>query len=194
MVPADRAMVGQIVAAAFAGKYGPALDDNPALAAELAAILPPGGQGYVGERAGVICGAGLLRFAGQPDQGLAEIAAIWRSLRRYQSLPQAVRSLWRLSLLEAPALPDRQSGYISSLAVAPSWQGHGLGGALLAQMELAARAAGKRQLALHVVDSNHAARRLYERVGFQVIRSEPAFFTQQRWGYGALLYMVKRLN
>jgi len=117
-----------------------------------------------------------------------------RALRGRQSLARAFRSLVMLSLFGAEPDPDRATAYIGSLAVAPGWQGQGLGSALLAHMEEAARSAGKSRLALHVVDTNTGARRLYERHGFRVARSEFTLLARPIWGYGAVLYMVKPLR
>jgi ribosomal protein S18 acetylase RimI-like enzyme len=193
MAPGEQGRVGEILGAAFAGKYGPALGDDPTLAAGIAAVLPPGGLCYVGEQAGALQGAGLLRVAGQPTYGPGETMAIWRLLRQRQSLGRAISSVLLLSLVGSDHDPDRTTGYVSSLAVDPAAQGRGLGTALLTHLETVARDMGKTRLALHVVDSNTGARRLYERHGFRVVRAEPAFFTRRRWGYRAVLFMIKPL-
>ncbi len=185
--------VGRVIAAAFAAKYGPALGSDPILAAALGAILPTGVPCYVGEQAGSIAGTGLLRFYGQWIADGAETAAIWRTLRIRQSTWQAMGSLLRLSLLGADGTVDRNTGYISSLAVDPAWQGQGLGGALLDHLETVSRGAGKTRLALHVIDSNSGAQRLYERHGFRQVARQRTLFTR-RWGFGAQLYLVKPLN
>jgi ribosomal protein S18 acetylase RimI-like enzyme len=194
MAPHERAAVGALIAAAFADKYGPALGHDPALAAEVAAVLPSGWACYVGEQAGVVYGAGLLRFAEQRGFGTAEALAIWRALRQRQSLGRTLRSLVLLSLTGADHPPDPRTGYISALAVLPARQGQGLGSGLLRHMEAEARAAGKTRLALDVVDTNTGARRLYERHGFRVIETQPSFFTRRRWGYSAVYYMLKPIG
>src|SRR5262245_22457060 len=97
MAPGEQARVGEILGAAFAEKYGPALGADPALAARVAAVLPPGGLCCVGEEAGAVHGAGLLRVAGQPGFGPGESMAIWRLLRARQPLGRAARSLLLLS-------------------------------------------------------------------------------------------------
>src|SRR5690242_6419949 len=131
MAPGEQARVGEILGAAFAAKYTPIFGADQALAARIAAVLPPGGLCYVGEAAGAVYGAGLLRVAGQAGFGPAETMAIWRLLRQRQSPGGAVRSLLLLSLLGTDHDPDRTTGYVSSLAVDPAWQGQGLGAALL---------------------------------------------------------------
>ena len=194
VAPGEEARVGEVLAAGFAAKYRPALGDDPALAAQLAAVLPPGIHCYVGTRAGAIHGAGLLRFSGQLSYGMGETAAVWRRLRARQSLGRALRSLVLLSLVGGEHEPDRDEAYISSLAVDPAWQGLGLGNALLDHLERAARAAGKRRLTLHVVDTNAGAIRLYTRHGFRAQGRTRTYFTRRRWGYRALLFMEKDLT
>ena len=60
------------------------------------------------------------------------------------------------------------SSFIKDLVVAPEWQGHGLGTALLATAMLALRGRGASEVQLKVVTANAGARRLYERMGFAV--------------------------
>ena len=57
---------------------------------------------------------------------------------------------------------------VAGLAVAPDLQGRGVGHALLAGAEEQARRSGARKLAIRVLATNPAARRLYERYGFTV--------------------------
>jgi hypothetical protein len=63
----------------------------------------------------------------------------------------------------------------------------------VADATISCNRAGKTRLALHFTDINDGARRLYEREGFRVVRTEPTLFTRWLWGYSALLYMEKRL-
>ena len=55
---------------------------------------------------------------------------------------------------------------LHDLAVLPEQRGQGVGGALLAALEARARADGCCKITLEVLDNNHGARRLYERLGF----------------------------
>src|SRR5207248_81735 len=58
--------------------------------------------------------------------------------------------------------------YIEALAVAAAERGHGLGTRLLHDALAWARANGRPRLALNVLQRNLGARRLYERLGFQL--------------------------
>ena len=55
---------------------------------------------------------------------------------------------------------------LHDLAVLPEQRGRGVGSALLAALEARARADGCCKVTLEVLDDNHGARRLYERLGF----------------------------
>jgi ribosomal protein S18 acetylase RimI-like enzyme len=62
--------------------------------------------------------------------------------------------------------PD--AAYVALLAVAPQAQGLGIGGALLDAMTTELSAAGLKSAVLHVLETNAAARRLYESRGWTV--------------------------
>ena len=58
--------------------------------------------------------------------------------------------------------------HINNLAIKPDYRGHGMGAALLQHaMDTAARL-GARRATLEVRRSNHAARQIYERLGFEI--------------------------
>jgi ribosomal protein S18 acetylase RimI-like enzyme len=64
------------------------------------------------------------------------------------------------------------SAHLDVLAVAAAAERRGVGAALMAASEAVAREHGATCMTLHVIDSNHRARRLYERAGFaaEVVR------------------------
>ena len=64
-----------------------------------------------------------------------------------------------------PRAPDLL--YLEALAVAETQRGNGVGSLLLNATEDAARAQGRKRLALHVLVRNAGARRLYARHGFE---------------------------
>lgn len=69
-------------------------------------------------------------------------------------------------LLELEALAP-STWYVNVLAALPAYRGHGLGTELLKLAEHRALAAGLHGLSLIVADTNTAARRLYERMGYR---------------------------
>jgi ribosomal protein S18 acetylase RimI-like enzyme len=84
----------------------------------------------------------LLAFAGERPVG---VATCFLGLSTFQARP----------LLN-----------IHDLAIVPDWRGKGVGRALLAAAEVAARERGCCKLTLEVLDDNVRARALYERYGF----------------------------
>ncbi len=60
--------------------------------------------------------------------------------------------------------------YIALIEIAPLYQGRGLGTVVIKDVIAAARARGQ-AVTLHVLKANPDARRLYERLGFEVVES-----------------------
>ncbi len=54
------------------------------------------------------------------------------------------------------------------MGVRPAWRGKGMGGGILARAMASFTRVGLSESALEVATNNPAARRLYERLGFQV--------------------------
>jgi len=75
-----------------------------------------------------------------------------------------------LSSLVAPDV-----GHITQVCVLPSWQGEGVGYALLRRSLLALHERGCRKVSLTVTAANRPAARLYERMGFRTVRRFPAY-------------------
>lgn len=68
--------------------------------------------------------------------------------------------------------------HINNVAVLPECRGRGIGSTLLHHAFREARARGVVRALLEVRRSNEAARRLYERFGFHVIRVRREYYTQ----------------
>jgi len=60
------------------------------------------------------------------------------------------------------------SSFVKDLVVAPEWQHHGIGEALLLSALTALKARGATEIRLKVLAANAAARRLYARLGFAI--------------------------
>lgn len=69
--------------------------------------------------------------------------------------------------IQADYFTGEKTGYISDLAVDSSFEGHGIGQALLEKAEAWARGQGCRLLSLYVFAGNARARQIYEKRGFK---------------------------
>lgn len=74
--------------------------------------------------------------------------------------------------LREELLNHEPSAHLEVVVVAPGAEGRGLGRRLIEAAEARVRQAGARSMTLHVFATNHRARRLYERMGYdgEVIR------------------------
>ena len=178
----DFSPLGRILWDAFGGKLRFFLGDDPgrgarffsgllrvgairhdalrvAAIAETAEETAEGGARVVG-----VC---LLRLPGAP--GGSARAALALALRHF-GWWRGLRAFAGLCLCDEPGGAAAHTATVSLLAVAAPVRGRGVGGALLRAVEEEARAAGARALALDVIENN-PARRLYERLGFQSVRT-----------------------
>jgi N-acetylglutamate synthase-like GNAT family acetyltransferase len=87
-------------------------------------------------------------------------------------------------------MPDRDRFYIRSMAIKPSAQRGGIGQRLLEVLEAFAREAGYEKLYLYTTFVLPAAKRLYEKNGFYVLRETPP---EEWFGMGGL-EMEKKLD
>ncbi|GHO57562.1 GNAT family N-acetyltransferase [Ktedonobacter robiniae] len=73
-----------------------------------------------------------------------------------------------------------QHGYLIQIGVHPEWRGQGLGAALITHALQTWRKAGKKAVILHVNVNNPGAIRLYQQLGFVVVRRRGKFAQQMR--------------
>jgi ribosomal protein S18 acetylase RimI-like enzyme len=71
-----------------------------------------------------------------------------------------------------------QNGYIIQVGVHPQWRGQRLGATLITRSLLAWQAEGKEVVILHVNSNNPEAIRLYQQLGFVVVRRRGKFRLQ----------------
>ena len=72
--------------------------------------------------------------------------------------------------------------FLALILIAPAFQGQGLGTAVICDVQAQARAAGL-PLTLQVLKANPRARRLYERLGFEVVEEREERYVM-RWEMG----------
>ena len=116
----------------------------------------------------------LEALAGEPDQ-FASRHAEWadRPLADFAARLDAA-PVWAVieqgrAVAVASLSPDRDGaacGWLEAVYVRPEARGRGLGQAVIAAVEAAARSGGLAQLRLEVRGANHAAIGLYDRMGF----------------------------
>jgi len=87
------------------------------------------------------------------------------------------RTLHALSALKTPGLKEM---YLCNLGVKPGTRGAGIGSRLLTHQAGVARQKGYRQMSLDVDTQNPDAQRLYERLGFRVVKANKRFTGNSR--------------
>jgi ribosomal protein S18 acetylase RimI-like enzyme len=103
-------------------------------------------------------------------------------------------SLWRgalLRMLSRDVDPDRF--LIDGICVAREARGHGIGSMLIEALCREARSRGYREVRLDVIDSNWRARALYERQGFEAVRTEAMGALKHVFGFASATTMVRRV-
>ena len=183
----QRARVAALYDEAFGAKLSVAIPDRDARVALVAATLDPS-----------------CAFVAVDDDRLVGIAgfhAADRSLTGELGLRDLFGRLGVLAGIRAAAvlsLYDRKprAGQLlmDGIAVDASARGRGVGTRLLEAVREHGRALGCDSIRLDVIDTNPAARRLYERVGFVATRTERFEFLRRWLGFGASTEMVLRLS
>ena len=197
-LPADAAATAPLIALSMAG-FGEAvlgLNDRPRLLRALEHFFRLPGSRFshdcssVAEMDGLVVGV-LVAFPCAEMNG--------RNLRMARQFPGAysfpeILKIIRLSLPMislSEALPAEF--YTANLAVDPAWQGRGVGVALLAHAERLAAEKGLAVCSLNVDLDNPRAKALYERQGYQTMRTINTPGMQARYHSGGYDHMVKHL-
>lgn len=99
---------------------------------------------------------------------------------------------WRAALLEMLNREvDNERFLLDGICVAAEARSRGIGALLLGAIEDEARARGYGAVRLDVIGENWRARALYERQGFEVVRTERLGLLRHVFGFGSSLTMVK---
>jgi ribosomal protein S18 acetylase RimI-like enzyme len=113
-------------------------------------------------------------------------------LRRMLGLPASLRAAIVLSLYQRPLAPNQL--LLDGIAVASTMRGQGIGSMLLRELKQFSTAHGFHALRLDVIDTNPAARRLYERMGFVAGRTAHFRFINRLLGFSAATMMTLCLS
>ncbi len=147
---------------AFHEKLTPFLGAKDRAARFLAGGLEPN-RAFVAMQAGAVVGIAGFKVDGK---GLFE-PGLGRFVKEYGwTAPARVLGLL---LLERPEGPDHL--LMDGIAVSQAVRGKGIGTKLLQAIEAHARKLKKLAIRLDVIDTNPGARRLYERFGFEAIKT-----------------------
>lgn len=191
----DAPALARLYVDAFGSKlhwaFGGYVDAMPALVQELLiAEQMRLSETLVAEVDGQVAGMAVLR---RDHTHRPKWLTIWRLVRRHV---RGWRNLTATFIMTAMCsnLCTPTRSYLESLAVEARYRGQGIGTALLERCFEESRQAGKREISLHVVDTNPHAKRLYERMGFRTVRVERFGWVALRWmGFSAQYFMVRPL-
>jgi GNAT superfamily N-acetyltransferase len=124
---------------------------------------------------GHIVGVAVLHLDGSIGRGT--LRAYWRVVRSQLGVWKAARAFVGgafANLAISKRIPKGDDlTYVEALAVDTSSRGQGIGAQLLQDAAEWSLARGRTRMALHVLQRNAGARRLYERTGFRLAQSEP---------------------
>ncbi len=122
---------------------------------------------HLAETQGSLAGFAVLRLGeGMPHPGAG---AYWRVLRRHLGPVRSVRAFmgsFIVSFVFSGRTPNVGIAYLDTLGVVEDQRNKGIGTSLLEHCFQLAKDAKCTQIALHVMQKNEDAKRLYERMGF----------------------------
>ena len=171
---------------AFRQKLGPALGP----AAKAVSVLA---DSFDGSRAiAAFCGGRVVGLAGFHMSGRRFVTMGLRDLKRHYGMAGA---LWRglvLSLFERNPKPAEL--LMDGIVVDADFRSHGIGSRILAELTRIARRNGIARIRLDVVDTNPAARRLYEREGFVAVHTTKPLLPRRWFGFSSSTTMVKEVG
>ena len=134
----------------------------------------------------------LVGLAGFNLDGQALTKIRGRDIVREFGLFSGMRRTAWASLLHRP--PQSHVLLMDGIVVRADRRGRGIGTKLLFRLFDVALAHGKRVVRLDVVDTNPAARRLYEGLGFIEIKTEKVPFLRRVMGFSAATTMERPVN
>ena len=105
---------------------------------------------------------------------------------------KTLRVLFNFLLLNESSPPSAL--YVESIAVDADIRGLGIGGKLMAQAESRARELNLPLLALDVIGDNQGAIRLYERLGYKIVKTTRGFLVKYITGSDEVHRMEKQLD
>lgn len=185
-LPPDlRGAAAQLYWQAFGDKLGRVMGPEPRALAFLDRVIRDD-HAIVAIKDGRLCG--LIGFktpqGALAGGGMADLRAVYG----------LAGSLWRGALLRMLSRDvDGERFLIDGICVAPEARGRGIGTLLIEALCREARARGYREVRLDVVDTNRRARALYERRGFEAVKTESMGALAHVFGFASATTMVRRI-
>ena len=135
----------------------------------------------------------LVGMAGfQTPRGALTKGMTLRKLFQHLGIPRGLWAAMVFSLYERQ--PQESELLMDGIAVKRHMRGKGIGTKLLDELKQYASENGYSRIRLDVIDTNPAARRLYERQGFIPARTEEFGYLRRFLGFGASTAMVFRVE
>jgi ribosomal protein S18 acetylase RimI-like enzyme len=178
-------------ASLFDVAFGPKLAvaiPNPELRMQVLLDALDPSHAFVATAKGRIVGiAGFKTTAGALTSGISP-----RLLRARLGVWRSMRAVTILALFQRGLRPDQL--LMDGISVSPEARGGGIGTKLLDRIKHFAEEEGYRTVRLDVIDTNQAARRLYERQGF--VATATSRFGYLRWllGFSAATTLEYRVS
>jgi ribosomal protein S18 acetylase RimI-like enzyme len=183
----QRAQAGLILYEAFRRKLQPLTGDPDRAVPLLSASL------NLDMVMGAVSDGRLLGVAGLHSHEGRYAQFDLRSALAAQGLLRGIRAWVMFNLFSQGAGCPAGELRIAALAVDAAARGQGVGSRLLEAIFAKARVDGLAAVRLEVVDTNTGARELYERLGFQVVRTERYPLPRNWLGFSGDYVMVKEL-
>ena len=136
----------------------------------------------------------VVGVAGMQYRGRRFYVVPWRVWRAEFGVVGGLRRWLWFRLGQQFVHPAADALRVDGIAVSAAARGLGVGTQLMAALDAHARAAGLRAVELEVVDTNPDARRLYERLGFVVLREAHYGRLTAGGGFTGATYMRKELG
>ena len=169
---------------AFGGKLGRVMGPDPLALRYLEAVIRPDHAIVALAQDGT-----LLGFAGFRSPAGAFAGGSFGQMRAVYGTIGAVWRTALLWLLERDIDNDRL--LLDGICVAREARGAGIGTRLMEGVFEEARARGYPSVRLDVIDTNWRARKLYERLGFVAVGTEPMGLARHVFGYTSSTTMVR---
>jgi len=182
-----RASAAELYDAAFGAKLSVAIS-NPS---SRKAVLKKGFNpvfSFVAVSSGEM--VGITGF--KTKQGSLTGGISFRAVKEETGYCGAIRAVLILALLERKQVAGQL--LMDGISVSPKMRGRGIGTKLIHSLIAYAEKEGYRSVRLDVIDTNPAARRLYERVGFVTVKTEKFAYLKWLLGFGAATQMEYSLN